>query len=164
MVRVVSQTSAEKPHEPSSPEQDEHPLSPSERMGVNAVNRISGNRRGRGSTQAALGSIALGFEIFAILLTGLTVFGLRRLDPPELGIWGGVGLTIISVIALATMRWKVGIWLGWLVQLLLLLTGIVLPPSLFVSVLFTALWVYVMIKGAKIDRQRAVWRAQGLIP
>lgn len=145
-------------------ESEDIPLSPSERVGMNAVNKISGNSKGRGSTQAALASIILGFEIFVIFLTGLTTFGLRVFDPPEMGIWGGIGLCVLTVIALALMRTGVGIWLGWLVQALLLLSAIFLPGILFVGVIFTAVYAYGMIKGAQIDRQKAVWRAQGLIP
>ena len=147
----------------SQPHDDELPLSPTERAGVGAVDRISGNRRGRGSTRAALGSIALGFEMFVIFLAGLAVFGLRAVEPAEMGIWAALALCGLSVIAIATMRWTLGIVLGWVVQALLFASAIVLPAILFVAFLFGGLWVYVMVKGAAIDRQRAVWRAQGLI-
>lgn len=151
-------------HSPGpAPEDEDLQLSPSERMGINAANKISGNTNGRGSTQAALGSIILGFELFVIFLTGLTTFGLRIFDPPSLGIWGGIGLCVLTVVALACMRTRIGIWLGWLVQILLLLSAFFLPLILLVGLIFTAVYAYGMIKGAQIDRQKAVWRAQGLI-
>jgi len=33
----------------------------------------------------------------------------------------------------------------------------VLPMALIVGVIFGALWVYCMIRGAAIDRERAAW-------
>ena len=140
------------------------PLSPSERAGINAAQRISGHRGGRSSTQGSLGSIILGFEIIVIFLTGLTTFGLRVFDPPTIGIWGGVSVCLLAVIALALMRTRAGIFLGWIVQAVVLLSAIFLPAILLVGIPFAIIYGYGMIKGAQIDRQRAQWRAEGLIP
>lgn len=143
---------------------DDLPLSPSERAGMRAVDRISGNRRGGGSTRAALGAITLGFELIVIFLTGMTTFGLRVFDPPVIGIIGGLALCAMTVVALACMRSRVGIWLGWLVQALLLASAIFLPAVAVIALIFGGVYAFGMVKGAQIDRQRAVWRAQGLIP
>jgi hypothetical protein len=40
------------------------------------------------------------------------------------------------------------------VHALMLATAFILPASLVVSLLFTGLWVYCMVKGAQIDRGR----------
>lgn len=160
---------------------DELKLSPSETMGHNAAMRVSGAATARDSsarTQRALASIVLGFELIVVFLMGMTVFGLAILEPPELGIWGGLSLCAVIVVALATMRvglgqkpvksapkrgampiGSVGLLVGWVVHVLMLLAGVLLPLSLVVSVLFTALWVYCMVKGSSIDRQRAAWAA-----
>lgn len=134
-------------------------LSPSETFAHNTAMRVSGGARGGAMrTQRALASIVLGFEMFVVFLIGMTIFGLALLEPPELGIWGGVGLCVLIVIALGLMRvGRLGIYLGWLVQLLTLLSGIVLPMALVIGVIFTALWVYCMIRGARIDRERIAW-------
>ncbi len=149
---------SEKPHS------DDIPLSPSERAGLNTVNRVSGNRRGGGSTQAALGSIALGFQLIVIFLIGLMLFGLRRFDPPYLALIGAGVVCALSVIAIGTMRWPLGKWLGSLVQVLVFVSAVWAPAILVVAILFGGLWVYSMWKGAAIDHQKAVWRQQGLIP
>lgn len=136
------------------------PLSPSEQIGYNAANQISG-ARGTKSTQRALASITLGFEIIIIFLTGLTLFGLNILVPRELGIWAGVALCLLCVLALALMRFgKFGIYLGWVVQGCLFLSALWLPAILVVAVMFGALWVYCMFKGAKIDSERAAFFAR----
>ena len=56
-------------------------------------------------------------------------------------------------------RGKTGIILGWIIHALMLLTAVLLPLALVVGLLFTGLWVYCMVKGAQIDRDRAAWLA-----
>ncbi|MDO4241294.1 MAG: DUF4233 domain-containing protein [Microbacteriaceae bacterium] len=147
----------------SAGEQAELELSPSERFGVNAANRLSGNLQNgnlqkRGSTQKALASITLGFEMFVIFLTGMTVYGLRVFDPQEIGIYAGLALCGVVVLALALMRrGRLGLWLGWLVQALLFVSAFWLPAILIVAFMFGGLWVFCMIKGAQIDRLRVAW-------
>lgn len=136
-------------------------LSPSETFAHNTAMRVSGGARdGAMKTQRALASIVLGFEMIVVFLIGMTVFGLGLLEPPELGIWGGVGLVVVIIVALGLMRvGRVGIYLGWAVHALMLLSAIVLPMAIVVGVIFTALWVYCMVRGARIDREREAWIA-----
>jgi hypothetical protein len=54
---------------------------------------------------------------------------------------------------------RAGIILGWIVHALMLATAILLPMALIVGLLFTGLWIYCMVKGAQIDRNRAAWLA-----
>lgn len=135
-------------------------LSPSETMAHNSAMRIAGARSGGRSTQRALASIVLGFELIIVVLIGLTIFGLALLQPRELGLYLGGGLAVVIIVALAVMRReKAGIYLGWAVHVLMLGCGFVLPAAFFVGVIFTALWVYCMVKGAQIDRDRSAWEA-----
>lgn len=136
-------------------------LSPSEERAHNAALRVSGAARGQRSTQRALASIVLGFELIIVVLIGLTIFGLSITEPRELGLYLGGGLAVVILVALAVMRrGKMGIYLGWAVHGLMLLSAIVLPMAIVVGVLFTALWIYCMVKGAQLDRQRATWIAE----
>ena len=152
-VNAKSHTNAARAEQP----EEELQLSPSEAAAHNAAMRLSGAGRGEvaAKTQRALASITLGFEMIVVVLIGLAIFGLSLLEPRELGLWIAGGLALACVLALGFMRiGKVGIWLGWVVHALMLATAFILPASLVVSLLFTALWVYCMIKGAQIDRQR----------
>lgn len=150
---------------PHGSEEPELRLSPSETFAHNSAMRVSGAARGgvEAKTQRALASIVLGFELIVVFLIGMTIYGLGLLEPRELGIWGGLGLCAIIVFALVTMRFgRVGIIVGWVVHALMLLSAIVLPMALVVGLIFTALWVYCIIKGTRIDRDRAAWiAAQG---
>ena len=137
---------------------DELRLSPSETLAHNSAMRVAGAGRAgdpSAKTQRALASIVLGFELIVVFLIGMTVFGLRVLQPAELGIWGGLGLCAVIIVGLSTMRiGRLGIAIGWAVHALILLSGFVLPMALIVGVIFTALWIYCMVKGAAIDRDR----------
>lgn len=140
---------------------DELVLSPSETMAHNSAMRLSGASTGQRSTQRALASIVLGFELIVVILIGLTMFGLGTTEPRELGLYLGGGLGLLIIIALGVMRrGKTGIMLGWIIHALMLLTAVLLPLALIVGLLFTGLWVYCMVKGAQIDRDRAAWLAE----
>lgn len=141
-------------------DEDELQLSPSETAAHNAAMRLSGAGRGdvAAKTQRALASITIGFELIVVVLIGLAIFGLSLLEPRELGLWISGGLALVCLLSLGFMRvGKIGIWLGWGVHVLMLSTAFILPASLVVSLLFTALWVYCMVKGAQIDRQRLAY-------
>lgn len=138
--------------------EEEFQLSPSETAAHNSAMRISGASGGARSTRKALASIVLGFELIIVVLIGLTIFGLGVTDPRWIGLVIGGVLALMCVVSLGAMRFgEAGIKLGWVTHGLMLATAFVLPVSLFVSVIFTALWVYCMVRGKKIDEERAAW-------
>lgn len=134
-------------------------LSPSERIGYTTATRLSGGAR-HGSTQRALASVVLGFEMVIIFLTGLTLFGLNIFQPREAGLVIGGVVCLMCIIALALMRSRAGIILGWIVQLLLVIGGCWLPAIWAVALMFGGLWIYCMVRGAAIDRARAAYQAE----
>lgn len=141
---------------PGPHDDEELRLSPSETMAHNSAMRISGARGEAPSTQRALASIVLGFELIIVVLIGLSIFGLSAVDPRELGLYGAGAFALLIIVALAIMRrGRIGIVLGWIVHAMLLASGLILPAAFFVGLLFTALWVFCMIRGSQIDRERA---------
>lgn len=142
-------------------EEPEFELSPSESAAHNAAMRIAGATGGvEAKTQRALASITLGFELIIVVLIGLAIFGLALLEPRELGLLIGGGLALGCVVALALMRvGNVGIAIGWVVHALMLATAFILPAAIVVALLFTALWVFCLLKGRQIDRERSAWLA-----
>jgi hypothetical protein len=50
------------------------------------------------------------------------------------------------------MRRPYGITLGWLVQALTWASAVLVPAMLGVALVFTALWVLLLLQGSKIDR------------
>lgn len=141
--------------DPTPEDGDELELSPSEARALNSANRISGGR-----TQKALASIVLGFELIVVVLIGLTIYGLGILEPRELGLYIAGVLALACVLGLAFMRkGRAGIIIGWILHGLMLATAFLLPPALIVGGLFTALWIYCMVKGSRIDAAREAWLA-----
>lgn len=120
----------------------------------NAGAEMPRNQRVR-STQKSLASVVLGFELIIVFLGGLTIFGLYALEPRELGIVIGLVLAGLIILALALMRTRVGVPLGWVVQAGMMSTGFVLPPLFVAGGLFFGLWIYCMVVGRRMDAQRA---------
>ena len=83
-------------------------------------------RRAR-SVTSSLASIVLAVEFLIVVLASLVLFGLRDLPP--------------------------AVALGWVVQVLLLLSGFRNPAVGIVALIFVALWVYSMIVARRIDRR-----------
>ena len=74
---------------------------------------------------------------------------------PEEGdrlLWVGLGLALLSLVASGLMRRPVGITLGWLVQALTWASALLVPAMVGVAVVFTVLWVLMLVQGAKVDR------------
>lgn len=137
-------------------------LSPSEQAAHNAALRFAGAGKGHveAKTQRALASITLGFELIIVVLVGLTIFGLSLLHPRELGLVMAGVLALMCILALVTMRFgNIGIFIGWVVHALMLATTFILPAAGIVALMFTGLYVFSNIKGARIDRDRAEYFA-----
>lgn len=72
---------------------------------------------------------------------------------------GGV-LALLCLLAAGLLRSRVGYLLGWLVQLLLVVSALWVPVMLFLGLAFAALWVVALVQGSRADaltarRQRA---------
>ncbi len=111
-------------------------------------------RRRTRSTQESLGSIVLGFEVIVVFLAALVAFGLRALPPVTAFVGGGV-LIVIMLVTLGLLRYRWGFAVGWVVEIAIVATGFVLQAMFVVGGFFALLWVYCMIQGARIDREKA---------
>lgn len=81
-------------------------------------------------------------------------------DRAQLYLWGGIGLALLCLVAAGAMRGGAGVALGWLVQVLTLLSGIVLPAMLVVGVIFAFLWWLCLSQGMRLDRLTAQREAE----
>ena len=114
-------------------------------------------RRRRGAAES-LGQIVLTFETVIVFLAGLVVFGLRSLPDDIADWWGIIGGAVLAVLMLATcgvLRYRWGIILGWVLQVVLALAAFLVPAILLVALVFGAMWGYATIKGASLDRRNA---------
>lgn len=74
-------------------------------------------------------------------------------------LWTGLGLAGLALVASGLMRSPVGITVGWLVQVLTWVSAFVVPAMVGVAVVFTVLWVLMLVQGMKVDA--AVARREG---
>ncbi len=102
-----------------------------------------------------LGSIILAFEAIVVGLAGLTVFGLKALGPgiePWWGIVGGAVVAVAMLVAAGMMGSRAGIVMGWILQVIVLLSAVLVPAILLVVIVFGGMWTYAMIVGGRADR------------
>ncbi|MFS0854293.1 DUF4233 domain-containing protein [Microbacterium sp. 179-I 3D4 NHS] len=104
-----------------------------------------------------LAPVVLGFEAIVIFLAGLTIFGLRTLPegiPQWWGIVGGavVALACIAISGMITRPWAISA--GWVIQVIVAVSAILVPAILLVVLIFGGMWGYATIMGARLDARR----------
>ena len=110
----------------------------------------------RRSTTVMFASTVLLLEAFVVLFGTLTVFGLRRDDfPPVLIFSVGITLSLVYAFACAFLTRPWGIALGWILQVVLILAGILEPAMFLIGGLFAVAWWYGIRTGIRIDREAA---------
>ncbi|WGW13976.1 DUF4233 domain-containing protein [Saxibacter everestensis] len=111
------------------------------------------------STKRMFASATLVFELGVVFFAVLVAFGLRAAPVSQLAIGGGA-IVLLCLFAASLLRHRLGYWLGWLAQLAILATGILIPMMFLVGALFTATWAFGLYWGARIDREKRA-RADG---
>jgi hypothetical protein len=101
-----------------------------------------------------LAATMLVLEAFVLLFAALVARNLSDLAP-AVALGGGVGLAVACVLTAGLLRWRIGYVVGWVLQLAMILTGLVIPMMFGIGLLFTGLWVSALVVGTKIERERA---------
>ncbi len=99
----------------------------------------------------ALFGQAIILSFFALVARGNAIAEGRPDDGQQL-LWVGLGLALLALVASGMMRRPFGVTLGWLVQALTWASALLVPAMIGVAVVFTALWVLLLLQGSKIDR------------
>lgn len=114
-------------------------------------------RREKSATESLL-SIALLLEAILIFFVVMVAFGLRVL-PPAVVFGGGAALFVILLVVGRLVRFAGGVWVGWALQVVLIVIGVLLPLMYFIGAVFCAIWIYCFLMGRKLDRQKAAYLA-----
>ncbi|MFP5360905.1 MAG: DUF4233 domain-containing protein [Actinomycetes bacterium] len=105
-------------------------------------------------TQAVLALQALAVLFAVLVLWGLTRAG--ELDLPAWLLWGGgLGFVILLGYAAGKQGRRWGRWLGWFLQVPMLVAGLAESTIAVIGVMFLALWITGLRLGGRIDRERA---------
>ena len=99
----------------------------------------------------ALFGQAIILSFFALVARGNAIADGRPDDGQQL-LWVGLGLALLALVSSGLMRRPYGVTLGWVVQALTWASALLVPAMIGVAVVFTALWVLLLLQGGKIDR------------
>lgn len=110
-------------------------------------------KRERTATESLL-SITLALEACLVFFAALAAFALDAVSP-MLALVGGLGLIVLFVLCARMVRYRYGVWFGWVLQGVLIAAGILLPIMYIIGTGFLALWIYCFTKGRSLDRARA---------
>jgi len=109
--------------------------------------------RRRSATESLL-SIVLVLEALLVFFLTLVVFALDALPPAAAFIGGGV--LFLALLALGrVMRYEWAVWVGWLMQIVIILTGLLEPLMFGIGGIFVALWTYCFVTGRRLDKRNA---------
>jgi hypothetical protein len=101
-----------------------------------------------------LAATVLVLEAFVLFFAALVAKDLSGLTVAQ-AVGGGGVLALLCLLTAGLLRHRVGYLVGWVLQLVMILTGIVVPMMFGIGVLFTALWVAGLFVGTKVERERA---------
>ena len=99
----------------------------------------------------ALFGQAIILSFFALVARGIAIADGRPADGRQL-LWVGLGLAALALVACGLMRRPFGITLGWVVQALTWASALLVPMMVGVAVVFTALWLLLLVQGRSVDR------------
>ena len=83
-----------------------------------------------------------------ILLIGIALLLAKDLDSNN-GLYIGYLILSLNILALATLRSRLGWILGWILQFALILYGFYLFTMFFMGSLFLGLWITAIVVGRK---------------
>lgn len=111
-----------------------------------------------GTMTARLAAMTLALESLVVFFATLAGSRLSSVEPTI--VWGGgTGLALGCLLAAAAARHRGGLVAGWLVQVLVLGTGVLVPAMFVLGAIFVAMWVWLLLVGRRIDRDRAAWES-----
>ncbi|MEW2633376.1 DUF4233 domain-containing protein [Streptomyces sp. NPDC048389] len=98
-------------------------------------------------------------EFFVIGFAGLVA--MKSDDVSMTAVWTVCGvLMLVSLLLCGMVTRPGGIQLGWVLQVALIASGLVVPAMYFLGVLFGGLWWASVHFGRKVDEAKAKWAAQ----
>ena len=116
-------------------------------------------RRRRTATESLL-SVALVLEAVLVFFVTLTAYGLDAL-PPAVAFSGGAVLLLLLVVTGRAVNRPWGVALGWVLQGVLIATGILLPVMWAIGAGFAGIYAYCFVKGRQLDAANARYAAEG---
>ncbi len=105
-------------------------------------------------TRARLAATCLALEAFLVFFATLAASALSELGTSTVWLGGGA-LMLLCLLAAALAGRSWGLAVGWVVQVLVVATGFVLPAMFVLGLVFAALYAWFLRLGARFERDRA---------
>ncbi len=103
-----------------------------------------------GRNTARMAALTLSLEAFLLFFATLVAY--RLADLPGSVVWGvGLVLVVACLLTCGLVRRPGGMAIGGVLQVLMLLTGIVVPAMWGMGAIFVVLWVWLAWIGQKMD-------------
>jgi Protein of unknown function (DUF4233) len=118
----------------------------------------SGGERPPRSLRRSFAAMVLVGEVLVVGFAALVAKDLADVEGATLAAAAG-GTALLCLVAAGTLRSRLGYALGWLVQGLLVVSGLWVPLMFFVGVVFAVLWAGALVQGGRADRLTAHRRA-----
>ncbi|WP_336923694.1 DUF4233 domain-containing protein [Aquipuribacter sp. SD81] len=106
----------------------------------------------------AMGATVLVFEALVVVFAALVAKDLTGLGTAQ-AVGGGLALAALLVVASGLLGRPGGYWVGSLLQVVVVATGLLVATMLVIGLLFTGLWVAAVVLGTRVERERAAWSA-----
>ena len=100
-------------------------------------------------------SAVLAIEALIVLLAIPVAATNGSVANPGLAIGVGIGLAVLLVLATGTLRRSWGVGFGWIMQVVVLALGLLVPLMFLVGAIFTILWFFALRNGRRVDALRA---------
>lgn len=101
----------------------------------------------------------LGLQALAALFAATFVYGMYNagaVDASPAAIWGlGLWLMVMLGYAAGQQKKSWGVWLGWVLQVPMLLGFFIDSAITIIGAMFVLLWITALRLGGRIDRERA---------
>ena len=106
------------------------------------------------SVKVMFSSTVLALEAFVVFFATLTEYGMGESSTGWV-LGGGFVLCAVFMAACAVLKKPYGYAVGWVLQLVLIATGVLVPMMYVIGVLFALSWWYGVRTGARLDRETA---------
>jgi hypothetical protein len=100
-----------------------------------------------------LGSAVLAFEAIVVLLAIPAATFTNSADG-RVALAGGLVLAALLLVAIGTLRRPWGVAFGWVLQVLVVASGLVVPAMFIAGGIFALLWFFAVRLGRQVDEAR----------
>ena len=105
-------------------------------------------------------SSVLGIEAIVVFLASLVASTNGSVSSQGLAIGLGSALAILLIASIGTLRKRWGIYWCWLLQVVVVAMGLLVPLMFVVGGIFAILWFVAVRTGTRVDALQAEYRAQ----